>query len=278
MPGNFDCIGFAVDSSEALATLVEKMLPAAEPIGTRGDAETFRWQDESGARLVFDVKRNTVNNVLPSFAADDSTLLAAVQSVNDDTSFADIVDEQGETITRLAVDLEQRALIRGNTVRGSASLVGLVGQVNLFADEVEFRASPASLLGPADQDFGPPPPDFEREGSWPPRMGAESFFSHGMFGNARDARPIAQVNGVIVDADERPNSVTGLRFVRARVRSAGFEADVCAPVGEMPLPERGQVLAGTVYVVGSLGDWSREAPGLPDGCGSLLGRLLGRRN
>lgn len=278
MPTNFDCVGFRVESGEELYELAKRLLPNSEHLGrgSRG-LDAYRWQDSSGARLVFDVKRNTVRNALPSFAGGSATQVRYVTRLNDDTSGADVVDDAGETVTRLAVDVEQRALLPGANVRGTAFLVGLVGHIETFPDAETFANAPASLLGDPN-DAGPPPDHFVEQGwLWPPRMGAESFVSQGMFVPAREAaRPIASLNGVVLDADQRVNSLTGLTFVRSRVRTAGFEADVCWPTGESEVPNAGQVLSATVYMVGSLDDWTVEDVDKP-GWRHALSRRLGRR-
>jgi hypothetical protein len=276
VPGNFDCLGFRVETSDALAELVERVMPVAERVGTRGrGAETLRWQDESGARLVIDLRKGAVHNVLPSFAGTATASVRDVSALNDDTSSADIVDEHRETITRLAVDIEERQLISGTTVRGAISVVGLVGHVSVHNDAEAFAASPASLLVDSEE-AGTPPPHFVESGwPWPPRMGAASFISEGLFASPKDARPIARLNGLVLEADERINSLTGLRFVRSRVRTAGFDADLCAPASEMSVPTAGNVLASMVYLVGSLRHWTTQARSNVGWAQALVGRLRG---
>ena len=277
MPSNFECVGFRIDSGEALGELIERVMPLAEPVGSGPHgAETFRWQDESGARLVIDIRKNVVRNVLPSFAGGVGTSVRDVSALSDDTSSAEIIDDSGEMITKLAVDIEERQLIAGTTVHGALSAVGLVGHVSVHVDAEAFAASPASLLVDSEE-AGPPPPHFAESGwPWPPRMGAESFISEGIFAPPKEARPIARLNGIVLEADERINSLTGLRFVRSRVRTAGFDADICAPASEMEVPHPGNVLASMVYMVGSLRDWTAE-PRSNSGWGqALMGRLRGR--
>jgi hypothetical protein len=283
MPSNFECVGFDVASEQGLFELVQELLPKSEHLG-RGPRgfDVYRWQDVSGARLVFDLKRDVVHNVLPSFAGESSVSVRFVRRLNDDTSSAEIVDETGgstvETVTRLAVDIEERALLPSASVRGSASLVGLVGEVAVFADADEFLASPASVLGDPE-DAGPPPPHVLEQGwPWPPRIGAQAFVSHGLFAPAREARPIATLNGVVSEADERVNSLSGITFVRSHVRSAGFAADVCWRANEMTVPVPGNVVAATVYMVGSLHDWALEPSETPRLLQALGSRLRRRRN
>ena len=74
----------------------------------------------------------------------------------------------------------------------------------------------------------------------------------------------ARLNGVVLGADVRTVTSTGQRFVAARVRCAGFEADVCLPAGaETTAPAPGSVVAGTAFLVASLPDLPlpQESPG-----------------
>ena len=272
--GNFDCIGFRADSAEDLVALVEQTLPTATHLGTgpKG-AETFRWQDSSGARVMIEKRGEIVHNMLPSFAGKPSTMLTDVVRLNDDTSAADVVDESGEMITRLAVDLEQRALLANASVHGRAALVGLAGELTLHADAAAFQASDASRMG-GTEEVDPPPPHLLEQGiKWPPRWATESFVSEGLFSAPRESRPIAMLNGVVIEADERVNSLTGVSFIRARVRTIGFEVDICASVAQMSsTPTPGQVIGARVYMVGSLESWTVDA----SVGSSLRSRLFGR--
>jgi hypothetical protein len=167
---------------------------------------------------------------------------------------ADVVDEDGELLTRLAAEFEQRRFLPAEPVEGHASLVALGVDVTVHASADAFAASDASLVG--DSPAGEAPAHFVENGwPWPPRMAAESFISYGAFGTGDAANAYARLNGVVLTADIRTVALTGQRFMAARVRSTGFEAAVCLPADERTVaPATGAVIAGTVFLVGSLTD------------------------
>ena len=77
--------------------------------------------------------------------------------------------------------------------------------------------------------------------------------SHGLIAGEEPPTAHAWLAGTVLEASRRLVERTGQRFVAARVRTVGFEADVCLPEPDhVEVPTRGQVLAGTVYLVGSL--------------------------
>lgn len=272
--GNFDCIGFQADSAEDISSLVERILPMSSlmGMGPRG-SETYRWEDKSGARIVIEKRGKIIHNVLPSFAGDPGATLTNVVRLNDDTSRADVVDDAGEQLTALAVDLEQRAVIARQVARGRASLTAFVGEATFHADAQAFSQSPVSLmLDPADAVGSPPAHFLEQGWPWPPRMGPQSFVSQGLFSSPADARPIAVLNGLVRGVDLRTNAITGRSFLRIRLETIGFTVDACMPAGDQAeVPQAGQVMAGTVYMVGSLEDWTAEDADPP--ATGFLGRL-----
>ena len=76
MPSNFDCIGLPGDSTEVIASLIEQILPASTHLGTaHSGAETYRWQDPSGARVAIEMRGKLVHNAMPSFAGVPATQL-----------------------------------------------------------------------------------------------------------------------------------------------------------------------------------------------------------
>ncbi len=93
-------------------------------------------------------------------------------------------DTDGEMLTRLALELEQGPLLGRQSVAEAvhASVIGLGVDVQTFADEDEFGASDASLMGEADDVGEPMPERYAELGiTGPLRFGAESFISYGLF-------------------------------------------------------------------------------------------------
>jgi hypothetical protein len=249
---NLECVGLAVPDREAFHQLVSSAMDTAELIGRRGDRLLYRWQDPSGVRLVVSVQDGRIVDFLPSLAAEPGARLIAVRAVNEEVAVADVLDEGGELVTRLAAEFEQRAMFPDTAVEGRASIVALGVDTTVHASAEAFAESDASLLGGAEA--GEPPAHYVENGwSWPPRMAAESFISYGVFDAGESAQAYARLNGLVLAADTRTVAATGQRFTAARVRCAGFEADVCLPADERTVPPApGSVIAGTVFLVASL--------------------------
>lgn len=100
----------------------------------------------------------------------------------------------------------------------------------LHPDTEAVAASPDSLLDPsADMDSEPAPHYVERGWPWPPRFAAESFFSYGAFGDRDRPESTARLAGVVLKADRRNTA------------------------------QAGQVIAGTVFLTGSLPEIEQRA-------------------
>ncbi len=103
-------------------------------------------------------------------------------------------------------------------------------------------------------DVGEPMPERYAELgiTGPLRFGVESFISYGLF-DSTEPTAHAWLAGTVQRSERRRVELTEQSFVVARVRSTGFEADIClADTGEDPLPGPGEVIAGTVFIVGSI--------------------------
>jgi len=250
---NLDCVGLAVPDREAMRRLIGSALDTAELIGRRDERCLYRWQDPSGVRLVVSTKGGTIVDFLPSYAAEPGAWLANVRAVNEDVAVADVLDDGGELVTRLAAEFEQRSMFPATPVDGPAAIVALGVEATVHASADAFAESDASLLG-GSEDSGEPPAHVVVHGwSWPPRMAAESFISYGVFNTGETAQAYARLNGLVLAAAVRTVTATGQRFAAARVRCAGFEADVCLPADEQSVaPAPSSVIAGTMFLVASL--------------------------
>ncbi len=238
---------------DALRRLISTALDTAESVGRRDDWVLYRWQDVSGARLLMATEGNRIVDVLPSFAGEPGARLTDVRAVNDDVAVADVIQDDGELVTRLAAEFEQRRMFPTGPVEGRASLVALGVDVTVHATAEAFAASDASLLS-GSGDPGEPPPHFVANGwPWPPRTATESFISYGVFDAGESTQAYARLNGVVLSATVRTVTATGQRFVAARVRCTGFEADVCLPADDQTVaPAPDSIIAGRTYLVASL--------------------------
>ncbi len=256
MASNLACIGCDVGSRDELDELVAALLPQATVLGRSGRIDVLRWQDASGARLVFEVHAGTVESILPSYDALPGATVTELTMVDDEVAIGDIVDSD-ELTTKLALELEERRLALGKrgAFAGALSVVGLGVGVHVFEDADAFAASPASLLhGDAEHVPAPPPHVVEFKLPWPPRMAAESLISYGVFAEPHDVDAYARVNGTVLGASTRTVGHTGQSFHAVRVRTVGFDMEMCIPVSVHPnLPRTGEVIGGMVFMVGSLG-------------------------
>jgi hypothetical protein len=270
MASNLDCLGLGVDSPEAFADLVERIVPLAALVGIGDDGvELLRWEDPSGARLLLTRGKRGITRVTPSYAGERVVQLGDIHRESDEAAVADVLERQydtkagyttdaderglatedGHTVTRLAVELEELPLLGDTKHAGAANIAALAPDAQFFANAEAFAASDASRLSTGDP--GPRPDHYEPDWVWPPRMADESFIPTGMFGTGDEVQPVALLNGTVRYAERRTTMLTGQDFVVARVRTAGFEADVCLPSGTaVPLP--GVVVSTEAFLTGSL--------------------------
>lgn len=141
----------------------------------------------------------------------------------------------------------KRAERAGEVVRGGGHLPR-----RLYEDSVH-RQRDASLLDPDRHNNGEEPPAHyaERGLQWPPRMADESAISYGVFGDPANAEAHARLYGTVLHAEQRTTTLTSQHFTAARVRSAGFELDMCLPA-TTPTPQPGNIIGGDVFLVASL--------------------------
>jgi len=75
--------------------------------------------------------------------------------------------------------------------------------------------------------------------------------SAGVFSAPEQAQAYALLHGTVLDAERRTVIATGQSFIAARVRTAGFEVDLCVPA-TIPVPEPGNIIGGQVFLVASM--------------------------
>jgi hypothetical protein len=256
MASNLECVGLPVVDGAGLADLVKRVLPRARSIGRSGEVDVLRWEDPSGARLVLGIERGELVDLLPSFRGHAGVNLAAVTRANTEVAIAAVVDDAGEQLSAMAVELEQRRFLpaTGDPVSGRVSVVALARSVQIHADEASFSASDASLLDAESAASDPPAPEgTARERRGPARWAAESFVSFGAFDDGPDAEATAWLAGTVLRSERRTVVATGEQFVTARVRTVGGEIDVCLAGSEVPVdPAPGQIIAGHVFLSASM--------------------------
>ncbi len=254
MASNLDCVGLTVLDQPSFERLVRQMLDSAAPLGVRDGQTVSRWEDPSGACCTLTTSDDGLIGFLPGFVGTAGALLSSVTSLSDDVVAADVVESDGTLATKMAFELAEHLWVGVATEPQQAAIAALGVDVQVFADDEAFTASPASLLDPEKDDPGPAPADYvERGWTWPPRMATESFVPYGLFSVDADPGAHARLNGTVLRAERRTTQATGQSFVVARVRTVGFEADVCLP-NQPSVPEPGNVVAGTVFLTVSIPD------------------------
>ncbi len=250
MVSNLDCIGLGVSDEAELDEMLARLLPSCAVLGVAGDVEVRRWQDASGARLVIGLRGGEPFELLPSYAGPVGARLGGLRPMTEDVVEADVVDDQGETLTRAALELEERRFLAGDVHAGPVpvALVALGTEVSLHRDAGAFGRSASSLVG-SRQGTGRRQGHVRGAAGKPMRLSAESFLAYGLFG---DPGAYCRLHGTVVASEVRKNAVSGREFVAALVRCAGFEVTLCTPCdGLAAPPEPGNVLGGTSFLVGS---------------------------
>ena len=256
MASNLACVGLGVADVRDLSNLVRQASTTARPAGTFDGVEVTRWQDPSGAALVLGWRDGDVTDLLPTYASGVGGRLAGCHLVNGSVASAEVIDGDGQQLTALTFEAEQYRRLKavGRPVGGLARITALGISVTVHANAKAFAASPESLLSPAADPDGHPPADYADEGwAWPPRVGPESFFSYGVFGDPAESTARARLSGLVVHGGHHTCTLTGQGFSALTVRTVGFEAAVCLPDTEHPVtPGPGNVVSGTVVLTAAI--------------------------
>ncbi len=272
MSSNLECVGLGVDDEADFERLVDAAMASAQVVGEVGGVTVLRYDDLSGARIVFGVSDRSIVDLLPSFAGEPGCRVGELRMLDDEAAALSFVDEDDEVLTVGAVEVEERAWLRAGArppAPVGAHLVALGVDMTVHADQDSYERSPESLLSEEDASAERPvdlPPDV----GWPLGFSAESFVSHGAFDKEDGA--YARLSGVVLSAERRAVALTGGAFVHARVRSVMGEVDVCLP-DPAGVPPPGAVVAGTAFLVGGLSGW---VPGSKAATSSWWERRFGR--
>ncbi|WP_125773286.1 hypothetical protein [Antribacter gilvus] len=243
MATNLACVGLDVRNRSGFRDLVQAAIPESTVIARERDVTLQVWTDPSGARLVITTEGGLVRAVTISFAGPLGARMADVQAADGGLVIAEVLDETEEVVAAFACELEEIALLgaAAQPVMGPACIVGLGRTLDVFPDEDAFYASDASLMTFADQ-----PDDDELE---PMRFEPESFSPDGAFTEQVDA--VGRLNGTVLEVSRRGVARTGQSFDAARVRTGGFEVNLCVPAMEVPM-RPGDIVASSVYLVASV--------------------------
>ncbi len=256
MSSNLRCLGLDTESQADLEALLRGVYPDTVPVGEHDGVVACRWTDDSGARLTLGIRDDAIADLVPSYDARPGVRVAGLSLLADEVVAADVVDQDGGLLTRMACELEQWRCVGDFSVTGTASVTAFGIEVSVHTDERAYAASTSSQL--AAEDVRRPEPI---------RMSSESFVSYGLVsGNGGEPHAYARLSGTVLAGTTKLNTRTGRAFHVARVRNVLGELDVCVPVCDQPeVPIPGNVVSGLVYVVASLDAlWSAAEPPAPE--------------
>ncbi|MEN8672680.1 hypothetical protein [Nocardioides sp.] len=248
MSSTLGCIGLAVDDVDVLDHLVGRRLPEAAVIAQAGDLQARRWTDPSGASITMTVRQEgedggVLVDLVPSYVVPDGAagsepgVVLGRLTGHGRTLAADLVDADGETLTRVACDLAQ-SLVADVTEPRPARVTALGVDVTVHEDDAAFAASDASTMG------SPAP------GEAAHKYAAGAVLSYGLFGDPDTAEPTAYVSGTVLGVTSHVTAELEQGFHAAQVATVGGTFTVCLAAAEHPqAPRPGSIVAGTCYLV-----------------------------
>ena len=247
------CVGLAVSDGDELQWLVTSAHRAIGETGIFDGVRVGRWQDDSGAALILGWQSGELLDFAPAYTAASGGLLAGCRLINESVAV-----RQGRRRRRPPADrddVRSRAVPSPARPRAPGQRTRQDHRPRRRRHHLPRRGRLRRLALVASSDPSPgsasePPPHYRENGwAWPPRLGAESFISHGVFADPAQAGSRARLSGTVLDADRHVCALTGQPFIVAAVRTAGFEADLCLAAGDHPeVPVPGNIISGTVVL------------------------------
>ena len=179
---NLRCLGLDTESQADLEALVRGVFPATVRVGETDGVVACRWTDDSGARLTLGIRDDTVADLVPSYDARPGVRVAGMSLLADEIVAADVVDADGELLTRMACELEQWRCLGDGAVTGTAAVTAFGIEVSVHADETAYAG--------------------------------ESFVSYGLFSGEGRSEPhaYAQLSGVVLAGSTKLNTRTSAAF------------------------------------------------------------------
>lgn len=212
-----------------------------------------QWTDPSGVMITAAVGTAGHVQAVPGFLGAALTAAAGFGVVDGENMvFADVVDAEGERITRFCAGSGQASELHLVPEDRPAPVVltGLVAHVGIHADEKAFFDSPDSSMGPLKEPRELPDGSVMSER----RVALPSFFPTGML-KAPPWTPMALVNAFVEGAWTATVAATGERVVVVRVHPLdGFGMYLCWPEALAPRPEVGNVVHAHAYLTAYLPD------------------------
>jgi hypothetical protein len=254
VPSQFSAIGFTVSSGEDLAALASHVAERADTVDA-GPGQYLRWSSASGEQLWLQMRRNgDPMGMNPHFEGRSSIRVGLEARVTRtghsplDGSFLAWANPPGEAASGgeypFVFDCPDAA-----THEALALPVVIEAQVAAFAQQLTVHPSEAAY-GAAQAEQGL-------------AFGARSFIPSGLI--SPSGEPVvppeahALIAGVVIEAAERRNAITGRPFWWALLDTVGGTFDVVIDPDLLDGPiASGQVLAGWFWLSGRLRTGGRQ--------------------
>ena len=258
MSSHLECIG--VTSEDEFAAVVQVAVQEGEPTPIDGGREIL-WRDAEGASIAVTVGLDEeILCVRPTFSA-IPRVNARLGTLAEDAEcpfcsrlLLEVVDEEGELVYPLAVELERHAPTRDPSAAGRQSRLA----VSAFAETIESwpsedayeAANPAGIADDAED----------------PALASQSVIPTGLFVEPRrrfwqrkqvDAVPTAHalITGIVHDLEVRTNSLTGRDFAWLELETYGSSYDaVVAGTDASSDVSVGAVVQGEFWLIAGVAD------------------------
>jgi hypothetical protein len=248
--GHYECIGVPGGEEEVFAFLTVAIDHGAARDRDGGGREIL-WRDPSGASVAVDTAPDgEIVCARPSFLG-SSRLPVLVNGIGEDPEcrfcsrlFADVLDEDGEMVYPLAVELEEIDAVLEAVPKEERRTL----RVTAFADSIE--------TWPGEEAYNEAVSDEEA------RFAARSLIPVGFFttparrGLLRRAEPVpaahALLTGIVASFAERRNEATGHSFLSAELDTFGGRYDAVVASEEAEELGVGAVVQLECWLIGSL--------------------------
>ncbi len=254
MADHLGAIGLVASDESSFGQLLDAIIDKSTEERSSGQYRHLLWVDPSGAAAYshLDTDTQTIECITPFFAPAEGLARWRVKTSEylDDAECphcggadCDIVDEDGETITRSAVQWAMYQPYRDWLEREQTfelEVVVFAHTIDIVADEETFASSPANVMGKDDKGE-------------PLRLASNAFLPFGMFaeGNDMSERSIARINGRIVAAERRTNQLTDQPFWQIRIDALPGPTDIVVAADMIENePQPGAYLAVLGWLVG----------------------------
>ncbi len=238
MPDHLACVGFDIQSNDALGELVMGLAQVSRREEGAGGTR-LHWEDDSGAAFAMFVdERGSIVCGKPTFRRGPNIAARPTVAIADPRGcpFCGIenveVLQLGEMAYPLAIELDDWHLgpIDAASARPEMHATAFAETLTVYADESGFADHRAT------EDL---------------QMATKSLIPTGLFtGGSSPVTARARFTGFVQSAATPTNSFTGIAFRTARVETFAMTIDVVAPLSADAMAP-GNVVQGDFWIVGS---------------------------